>query len=55
MVTEVVVMWVKVYVVEVNVELGWVDGIFVGTIVLLTEQFSMVKHVLFPHRHSKEV
>ena len=52
---EVVPVWAKVYAVEVNAEVGWVDGVFMGTLVLLTEQHSAVKPVMFPCRHSEEV
>lgn len=54
MVAEVVAMWVKVYVVEVKMEVVWADGVFVGTLALLTRQHSMVKHVLLLRRHSEE-
>jgi len=35
-VAEVVVMWMKWYVVEVKMELVWVDGVVAGTLAFLT-------------------
>lgn len=50
-----VAVWAKVYAVEVNAEVGWEDGVFTGTLVLLTKQRSMVKLVMFPRCNSEEV
>ena len=36
MVAKVVVVWVKVYVVEVKMEVVWVDGVFMGTLFLIS-------------------
>ena len=55
MVAEVVVVWTEVYVVEVKMEVVWVDGLFAGTLALLTGQHSVVKPVLLLHHHSEEV
>ena len=48
-------MWVKVYVVEVKVEVVWADEASAENPVLSTRQRSMVNLVLLPCRHLKEV
>ena len=50
-----VAMWAKMYAMEVIADVGWVDGVFVGTLALSTEQSFVEKPVLLPHRHSEEV
>jgi len=36
-------------------KVGWVDGVFPGTLILLIENLSAVKPILFPCHHSQEV
>ena len=45
-------VWAKVYVMEVNVEVVWMDEVFVENPALSTGQRSAVKPVLFPRHHS---
>jgi len=47
-------VWVKVYDVEVKMEVVWADGVFVGTLALLTKQHSTTKRVLLLRCHSEE-
>jgi len=53
--TKVVVVWVKVYTMEVNVEVKvevvWTDEVFAETLALLTGQCFVVKLALLPHCH----
>lgn len=51
---ELVVVWATMYVVEVKMEVVWVDGVFKGTFALLTEQCSVVKPMLPLCHHSEE-
>lgn len=44
-------MCMKVYVVEVRMEVACVDGIFMGNLALLTRHRFMEKHVLLLHFH----
>lgn len=48
-------VWVKVYVVEVKVELVWVDEVFAENLSLSTVQCFVVRLVRLPHRHLKKV
>lgn len=45
------VVWAKVCVVEVKMEVVWVDGLLAGTLFLSTEHCSMEKIVLLSCRH----
>ena len=47
-------VWEKVYVVEVKVEVVWTDEVFLATLALLTRQCSTVNLVLLPCCHSME-
>ena len=49
-----VAVWEKVYVVEVKMEVVWVDVVFTGTLALLIGQRSVDKPMLLLHRHSEE-
>lgn len=49
-----VVVWEKVYAVEVKMEVVWADGVFVRTLALLTGQCFAVKPMLLLRRHSEE-
>jgi len=55
MTVEVVAVWVKVYVVEVKVEVVWVDEVFTENPTLSTVQRFLVRLVPLPCRHLKEV
>ena len=48
-------VWVKVYVVEVKMEVGWMDDVSVGNPILSARQHSTVRLVSFPRRRLKEV
>jgi len=52
-VVKVAVVWVKVYDVEVKMEVVWMDEAFTETIALLTGQCSAVKPVFLPRYHSE--
>jgi len=51
----VVVVWAKMYVVEVKVKVAWTDDVFVENLALSTRQCFAVRLVLLPCHHSKEV
>jgi len=53
-VVEVLAVWAEVYVVEANVEVVWVDGVFLVTLTLLIRQCFAVKPMLLICHHSKE-
>jgi len=55
MVVVVVEVWAKVYKVEVEVRVEWMDDVSMENPVLSAEQHSAVRHVLLPHRCLKEV
>ena len=54
MVAKVVAVWAKVYAMEVNMEVVQADGVYVGTLSLLTGQRSTMKPALLLRRHSEE-
>jgi len=54
MVVEVVAVWEKVYAVVVKMEMVWVDGVFTGTLALLTKQRFVDKPMLLFCHHSEE-
>ena len=49
------VVWVKVYVVEVKVEVGWMDDVSAKNPVLLVGPHSVMRLMPFPRRHSRDV
>lgn len=55
MVTEVAEVQVMAYIVDVKMEVVWVDELFVGTLTLSMEQCSMEMPMLLPYRHSEGV
>ena len=50
-----VAVWLKVYVVEVKVEVVWTNGVSVENPALSTGHSSAMKPMLLPRRHLKEV